>query len=182
MWEIARSLVSDVVALRFPIEKSRIYRSVIVLNLSRGIEKLVAGQLRLQITSTRSFPLPRSRLHKSAMQASTSRAGLAQLTRSLALTKTLPPCTCGATILGRRSSSPAAEQTPRASPQSSARTLPVKIQQRAIYTGRSQAEKLANREERTHVVFDGMSPWVTPNDVRRLIAQRMGNANDVKEG
>lgn len=115
------------------------------------------------------------------MQASTSRAGLAQLTRSLAVCNILPPCTCGAVLNARKASTWATDQLPRPAMQSSA-SPSTTSRTRTPYTGRSQAEKLAAREERTHVVFEGLSPWVTPNDVRRLIAQRLGNSNDVKEG
>lgn len=122
---------------------------------------------------------PSAQIHP--MQASTSRAGLAQLTRSLAVSNFPPPCTCGVVLSARKSSTWAADQSSRPAMQSSV-SPSTRSRPRTPYTGRSQAEKLAAREERTHVVFEGLSPWVTPNDVRRLIAQRLGNSNDVKEG
>lgn len=114
------------------------------------------------------------------MQASSSRAGLAILNSSLAASKTLPPCTCGALKSVRQMTSKSTAGSYNQSIQSPA----PQVEARASlpYRGRSQAEKLATREQRTTVFLKGLRPRTTPNDVRRLVVQRAGHGGGVKEG
>jgi hypothetical protein len=117
----------------------------------------------------------------SEMQASTSRAALAQLTRVLNRTRSLPPCTCGALPQPlRRMTTSAAHSQQSQTPASTMHQDDLTA--RRMYAGPSQADRLAAKMGRTSIFLEGLCPWVTPRDVRRLLSERLGHDRDVNEG
>lgn len=116
------------------------------------------------------------------MQASTSHAVLGQAVRNFAASKLLPPCTCRARLFSSLDTPSRAEaDVPEGPAENTLRFANTKP--RRVRNIPTHADRLAAREEKKSTVFlDGLSPWVTPNDVRRLLEQRLVPLRNVVEG